>query len=255
MIPVSEYKKCDGAATSKCSLHLVAIALICFLFPISPASLFLKNILSPSQPASDPPSIERSHHRSRRRLEQSKEGDVTQHKNDDHWSWDVPHLLSRAKSSSSQPLRVLFVTTSLVEYDKGTRGTQHGYDRLQNVVLPPLVDSIQSMTSLGWHVDVYLLLGYGPLRSERREMVERSLPDGVGLEVWEDAIPLFYANTYNKSPREGQSLSMADHALSRQHRFVMRDKLPFYDFFVCFVSYIGRPLLLMSSFDYPHRFY
>ena len=151
------------------------------------------------------------------------------------WYKDVPYLLSLAKSSTPQtPFRVLLIVTSLTEYDKGTRGTLRGYDRLQNVLLPPLVDSVNSMHSRGWHVDVYLVLGYGPFLPERRKIVQNALPDGVGLEVWEDAIPLYYASTYAKRPREDQSLKLADHALSRQHRFVLRDKLQEYDFFSCF---------------------
>eukprot|EP00804_Cyclotella_cryptica_P019269 CCRYP_006171-RD/>CCRYP_006171-RD protein AED:0.28 eAED:0.28 QI:75/0.5/0.33/1/1/1/3/0/378 len=151
-------------------------------------------------------------------------------KSQDHWYWDVPRLLSLANSPTpTTPFRVLLIITSLSEYDKGTRGTLRGYDRLQNVLLPPLVDSVRSMHSRGWHVDVYLILGY-----ERRRMVEDSLPEGVGLEIWEDAIPLFYANSYNKRPKKDQSLTLADHALSRQHRFVLRDKLKYYDFFSCF---------------------
>ncbi|KAL7516195.1 hypothetical protein ACHAWX_001236 [Stephanocyclus meneghinianus] len=154
------------------------------------------------------------------------------------WYHDVPSLLSRAESpahsSSAAPFRLLLITTSLSEYDKGTRGTQRGYDRLRNVLLPPLVDAVDSMHSRGWHVDVYLVLGYGPLSHERRRMIEEALPSDVGLEIWDDAIPLFYANSYNKRPKKDQSLTAADHALSRQHRFVLRDKLNHYDFFVCF---------------------
>jgi hypothetical protein len=151
------------------------------------------------------------------------------------WYQDVPYLLSLAKSATPKaPFRVLLVITSLTEYDKGTRGTLHGYDRLKNVLLPPLVDSVNSMHSRGWHVDVYLILGYGPFLPERRQMVQDALPEGVGLEVWEDAIPLHYANTYAKRPKADQTLTLADHALSRQHRFVVRDKLKDYDFFSCF---------------------
>lgn len=65
-------------------------------------------------------------------------------------------------------------------------------------------------------------------------MIVDALPEGVGLEVWEDAIPLHYSKTYNKPPRPDQKIELGDHALSRQHRFVLRDKLPYYDFFVCF---------------------
>lgn len=74
----------------------------------------------------------------------------------DGWFADVPRALSLAtKPSKSEQLRVLLVSTSLVEYDKGTRGTKRGYDRLQYVVLPQLVDSVTSMTDRGWHVDLY----------------------------------------------------------------------------------------------------
>jgi len=157
------------------------------------------------------------------------------------WFKDVPHILSLATSqpsqqttSSHEQLKVLLVVTSLVQYDKGTRGTQHGYDRLQHVVLPQLTDSVSSMVNKGWKVDVFFVLGYETLPNDRRQMIKDALPNGVGLEYWEDAIPYHYANTYNKRPKDDQMLKIADHALSRQHRFVLRDKLPYYDFFACF---------------------
>ena len=181
---------------------------------------------------------------SRRRLDDSNIHIVAATNNNDNVEWfgDVPHILGLAQQSSqqtSEQLKVLFVVTSLVEYDKGTRGTQHGYDRLQHVVLSQLSDSVKSMVDKGWKVDVYLVLGYKSLASDRRQMIQNALPNGVGLEVWEDAIPYHYEKTYNyKHPRDDQTLKIADHALSRQHRFVLRDKLPFYDFFACFVSTI-----------------
>ena len=171
----------------------------------------------------------------RRRRRLSTEDD------DDGWFKDVPHILSLATSQTSQQpttsheqLKVLLVVTSLVQYDKGTRGTQHGYDRLQHVVLPQLTDSVSSMVNKGWKVDVYFVLGYESLANDRRQMIKDALPNGVGLEYWEDAIPYHYANTYNKRPNDDQIIKIADHALSRQHRFVLRDKLPYYDFFACF---------------------
>lgn len=180
--------------------------------------------------------INSNHHQlqHRRRL-----SELESSSSDDHWTWDIPSILSRAKKKSSlstqQPLRVLIITTSLVEYDKGTRGTTHGFDRLQHVLLPPLIDSVKSMTSHGWHVDVYLILGYKNLAPHRKQLIIDALPPGVGLEVWEDAIPLYYKNNFNKKrPRSDQAISNGDHALSRQHRFVLRDKLPYYDFFVAF---------------------
>ena len=175
------------------------------------------------------------YHDRRRRRRLSTEDD------NDGWFKDVPHILSLATSqpsqtttSSDEQLKVLLVVTSLVQYDKGTRGTQHGYDRLQHVVLPQLTDSVSSMVNKGWKVDVYFVLGYETLENDRRQMIKDALPNGVGLEYWEDAIPYHYANTYNKRPKDDQTLKIADHALSRQHRFVLRDKLPFYDFFACF---------------------
>lgn len=173
-----------------------------------------------------------------------KDRDDETKKSDRHWTWDIPNILSRAKKSSTpthwqqqqqQPLKVLIVTTSLVEYDKGTRGTTQGFDRLKHVALPPLVDSVSSMKSRGWKVDVVLILGFKSLVPHRRQMIIDSLPEGVGLEVWEDAIPLYYTNTFNnKRPKSDQAITNGDHALSRQHRFVLRDKLQFYDFFICF---------------------
>lgn len=179
---------------------------------------------------------------SRRRLDDSDFHIAETNNHNVKWFGDVPHILGLAQQSSqqtSEQLKVLLVVTSLVEYDKGTRGTQHGYDRLQHVVLSQLSDSVKSMVDKGWKVDVYLVLGYKSLASDRRQMIQNALPNGVGLEVWEDAIPYHYEKTYNyKHPRDDQTLKIADHALSRQHRFVLRDKLPFYDFFACFVSTI-----------------
>jgi len=178
-----------------------------------------------------PAEIEPTGSRRRRLTANGSQDDV------DGWFQDVPYLANLAKKSpsgASKPFRVLFVITSLVEFDKGTRGTEHGYDRLQNIMLPPLVDGVKSMTDRGWEVDLYLVLGFKELLPERRKLIQAALPDGVGLEVWDNAIPFHYAKTYNKRPQPGMSLSAADHALSRQHRFVLRDKLQYYDFFCAF---------------------
>jgi len=193
---------------------------------------------------------EQLHHHRRSLSEAStalvlSESDSDDQRQRNHWTWDIPSILSRAKKSPTsaaqqqnqtqhQLLRVLLITTSLVEYDKGTRGTTHGYDRLQHVMLPPLIDSVKSMTSHGWHVDVYLILGYQSLTTHRRQLIIDSLPPNVGLEIWEDAIPLFYQNSYNKRPKSDQAIIPGAHGLSRQHRYVLRDKLQYYDFFVCF---------------------
>jgi hypothetical protein len=138
------------------------------------------------------------------------------------------------QGQEQEPLRVLYVITTLSEYDKGTRGTTRGADRLQNVVIPVIQDGVKSMVDRGWHVDLYFLVGYEELRPERRQLIEDVLPDGVGLEVWDDSMPLFYLKGNAAKPMEGQSLELASHGLSRQHRYVVRDKLLEYDFFACF---------------------
>lgn len=153
----------------------------------------------------------------------------------------VGRVLSMARSSAgaasaAPPLRILYVVTTLSEYDKGTRGTEAGSDRLANVVLPVLREATHSMAARGWHVDVYLILGYKELRPERRRLVEDVLPPGTGLEVWEDATPLHYPSKAMRGGKAGgpQKLAVASHGLSRQHRYVIKDKLMQYDFFACF---------------------
>lgn len=190
----------------------------------------------------------------RRRLSEATPpvGDLLQHKH------DLEHVLALAKRSpedtftdvgssggedgeeeehsSNTPLRVLVIVTTLAEYDKGTRGTTSGADRLRNLVVPVLVDGVESMIERGWHVDVYLICGFESLAPTRRQMIIDALPHGVGLEVWEDAIPYYYAKKFNgelKHPGR-QTIELASHGLSRQHRYVVRDKFMEYDFFTAF---------------------
>mmetsp|Transcript_9518 Transcript_9518/g.20577 ORF Transcript_9518/g.20577 Transcript_9518/m.20577 type:complete len:569 (+) Transcript_9518:107-1813(+) len=159
---------------------------------------------------------------------------------------DLEHVLNLATRSPEdifteggedhEPLRVLFIVTTLAEYDKGTRGTTHGADRLKENVLPLIIDGVTSMISRGWHVDVYLICGFPTLEPSRESMLRSALPPGVGLELWLDATPYYYVKKFNqdlKHPGE-QRIEPAPHGLSRQHRFVVRDKLMEYDFFTAF---------------------
>mmetsp|Transcript_6937 Transcript_6937/g.15140 ORF Transcript_6937/g.15140 Transcript_6937/m.15140 type:complete len:535 (+) Transcript_6937:18-1622(+) len=152
-------------------------------------------------------------------------------------SGPIGEILSKATSQPpdpAEPFRILYIVTTLSEYDKGTRGTTRGADRLQNVVIPVIEDAISSMVERGWEVDLYLLCGYEKLLPDRRKLIEDALPQGVGLEVWEDAMPLFYSKSNANKPKADQSLDVASHGLSRQHRYVVRDKLLEYDFFAAF---------------------
>ncbi len=193
--------------------------------------------------------LEAERRRRRRRLFESS---TASHHHLQH-QHDIEHVLSLASRSIEDvftegghddeeeaaddlsPLRVLFIVTTLTEYDKGTRGTTVGADRLKDLVLPILVDGVTSMVQRGWHVDVYLICGFETLAEARRQMILDVLPHGVGLEVWTDAIPFYYAKKFNQQlKRPDQSIELASHGLSRQHRFVVRDKIMDYDFFMAF---------------------
>ncbi len=129
-----------------------------------------------------------------------------------------------------QPLRILHIVTALRDVNNGSRGTQHGEDRLQKVFIPILKNSVESMMAepYNYQVDVYLVLGW-KLLPERRKLIEDALPEGVGLQIWDDAIPFGYDR-----PRTDQEIKEVTRALARQHRFVIKDKLHYYDLFTVF---------------------
>jgi hypothetical protein len=85
------------------------------------------------------------------------------------------------------------------------------------------------MVQAGYHVDVYLVCHF-VLQPERRKLIEKSLPKGVGLEVWNDAAPM----GYDTSKQKFEKIETKIIHLSRQHRFVIKDKLLDYDMFVNF---------------------
>lgn len=141
-----------------------------------------------------------------------------------------PHSAARRAllQEQQQPLRVLHVVTSLAEYNNGYRGTVKGEDRLKKVLIPTLQATIESITQkTDWHVDVYLVLGF-TLSYERRQLIVDALPDHVGLEVWNDAAPIYYDVVGSDT-----KLVLNTRALARQHRFVIKDKLEYYDLFSC----------------------
>ena len=120
----------------------------------------------------------------RRRLSESS---ASGHKHEH----DIEHVLNLATrpaedtfTEDEAPLRVLFIVTTLAEYDKGTRGTTTGADRLKENLLPLLVDGVSSMVDRGWDVDVYLICGFEELKESRRQLIHDALPPNVGLEVY-----------------------------------------------------------------------
>ena len=140
--------------------------------------------------------------------------------------------LSSSSSQSVRPLstknmKILYCMTTLSEYDNGKRATTKGYDRLQETAIPILKESVESMILHGYQVDVVLICGY---EMTREYLIRQALPDSAGLQIWSSATPLGYKLEDKNSNRTTE----ITRGLARQHRFIIKDKLPYYDFFVNF---------------------
>jgi hypothetical protein len=116
-------------------------------------------------------------------------------------------------------LRIMYIVSS----SSGTN--KDGSDRVKKTIMPVLETTIRSMLSIGYAVDLYLILSY-ELSEDREQLIRAGLPTSVGLEVWNSATPFFVPENNKKYIRQ------IPKALARQHRFVVRDKLFFYDMFV-----------------------
>lgn len=137
--------------------------------------------------------------------------------------------LGEGEASTKPKQRILYIVTTLAEYNTGTRNTERGSDRLQQTLIPVVTEGITSMVQAGYEVDLYLVCHYIML-PEREALVRAALPRSVGLEVWSDATPL----EYDSDQKQNQKLHDGTHHLARQHRFVIKDKLEYYDIFVNF---------------------
>ena len=126
-------------------------------------------------------------------------------------------------------LRILYIITSLAEYNSGKRATEKGSDRLQETLIPVMREAVLSMLDFGYQVDVFLVCHW-EVQPDRLELIRRALPPQVGLDYWDDATPLGY-----KLESKGDThIELVTRALARQHRFVVKDKFLEYDFFACF---------------------
>lgn len=134
----------------------------------------------------------------------------------------------RRLSSNEKPLRILYIVTSLAEYQNGRRFTTRGDDRLVNFMLPVVREGVESMLAKGYHVHVYLICHY-TMRHHRRQLIQVALPKSVKLRIWDDATPIGY-----KLENEHNHTDLVTRGLARQHRFVIKDLLMDYDFFVNF---------------------
>jgi hypothetical protein len=128
-------------------------------------------------------------------------------------------------SQSSPPSKILYIVTSVAEYDNGKRKTIEGRDRFVETLIPVVSESVKSMLTSGYQVDTYLIAHYS-LSQTRFNLLRESLPASVGLQVWDDACPLAYPR-----PSEGPANYVVNitRALARQHRYVIKDKFAYYD--------------------------
>ena len=144
-----------------------------------------------------------------------------------------PQQQLQQQQQQQQPLtnrtKVLYIVTTLSEFNTGSRRTIKGQDRLGEVLLPIMVDSTESMISppFNYEVDVFLISAY-TLKPEREQLIRDSLPSGVGFQFWDDAAPLGY------DKRKSKEVTVNTRALARQHRYVIKDKFFHYDLFVAF---------------------
>lgn len=130
--------------------------------------------------------------------------------------------------------KILYIVTSSSQVNNKRKShmAHHDNDRLKSLIIPVLRESIESIMSAGFQVDLYLVLSYN-LTPERQELVRASLPTGVNVEVWNDATPIDYDDGYRNRPKP-LTVKEINRALARQHRFVVRDKLFDYDLFASF---------------------
>lgn len=133
------------------------------------------------------------------------------------------------KKAKKDPLRVLYVITSLAEYNTGRRSTDKGSDRLQDTLIPVMREGVLSMREMDYQVDVFLICHWS-MKTERLQLVRRALPSEVGLDYWDDATPLGYKLEDENHPEKSQKIAPITRALARQHRFVIKDKILDYDF-------------------------
>ena len=131
--------------------------------------------------------------------------------------------------------KVLYTMTSLSEFNSGQRNTVKGSDRFTQTLIPILTEGVRSMLDFGYEVDVYLICGFEVTEARRQQLVDE-LPKQVGLEIWDDALPMNYEFKNIKNGKVTPDAALEDHkrGLARQHRFVLKDKLKYYDLFVNF---------------------
>ncbi len=142
---------------------------------------------------------------------------------------------SSIPSSSSPSLknRLLYIVTTLTEYENGRRQTIKGWNRYEGTMLPVIQEGVESILAGGrFDVDVYVIAHYN-MTPERGDRIRQILPDSVGLQVWTDATPLGY-RLEERGKNRMTRIGPITRGLARQHRYVIKDKLAYYDVFCIF---------------------
>jgi hypothetical protein len=183
------------------------------------------------------------HHRRRRLQEPQQQQGATARQHESTSTEDKTR--PRPQIRQQQQRRLLYIVTSIHEYDIGRRETVKGYDRFTHTLVPVIRDGVRSMLVANDDandegdnnqtvVDVYLIAQYN-VTDARYAQLRAALPQSVGLEVWSDATPLYYLLEYtdDTSTTKGQ-IRPHTRGLARQHRYVIKDKLFHYDVFVNF---------------------
>ena len=139
-----------------------------------------------------------------------------------------------ASTSTADQTKILYIVTSMAEFDNGQRNTLQGRDRYKEALIPVVSEATASMISFGYSVDVYLITHY-ELPADRQQLLRNAVPSTVGLQVWDDATPFGYSPPKNNNEQDGlKSIQRISNALARQHRLVIKDKFLEYDLFVNF---------------------
>jgi hypothetical protein len=156
---------------------------------------------------------------------------ISPHKRDNNF--DSEYKAQSLGNGTTTPLQILYIVTSLDEFDDGNRGTIKNYDRFSNLIVPIIRESVTSMISEGYQVDLYLLAHY-EVNSSRKMELRDALPKSVHIDVWGDATPWGYEVQERHRGEKMDRIKPITRSLARQHRFVIKEKFFHYDFFMAF---------------------
>ena len=87
--------------------------------------------------------------------------------------------LPAAANSGKEPTKILYIVTSMAEFDNGQRNTLPGRDRFKETLIPVVTEALESMLAFGFSVDFYLISHY-TVSSGRQRLLKDALPSTVG---------------------------------------------------------------------------